>query len=182
MIDFPLLAETTSSAPYLITILSVLGSGLVLLLSQLAGKLYRNDARYISATVWKMALYDEKSIKLRMMIENETLSVRSLRQMTLIFAKGKEEVLIARQTKMPLEQGESHPNLIYGDGESGYILRIEKNTTYNVVVEFDIVASITDLSGGEVYLTYIDKKNKRRAARISLSSDSGQVLHFKTRK
>lgn len=180
-----LFAETIrSSTPFVISILSLLGTVLVVILVQVAKAMYRNADKSMVVMVWKMMLFGDREYKLKVKIENTTSRITHLNHISLVTFVDKKVVVISTLKAMPIEPSAvgNTADFIDGNPRVGYSLRIRPYGKHQVVLDFKLEDGVNIDKTTEVYFYYINKRGKKRVARIDLFTDRGQVLHFRNQK
>lgn len=175
------LADTTNSTPFIITFLSLLGSVLVVVLTQVASKLYRNADKSLDITCYRMPMLDKRTIKIRLLIQNTTGNVTHLTHFALLRKKGRKYEVISTSRDMPI-QADRETSFIYGDKQSGYGLRIAPNKKYNVVLDFPLEGDSALNNEDKTYFFYINKRGKKRVSSVDLFTSKTQTLHFHNQK
>ena len=84
------LEAVPNSTPIIISITSVLATVLIVVLVQVAGRMYRNADKMLTVMAWKMALYDKDEYKVRLKIENTTGKVTHMRNISLVYIENKK--------------------------------------------------------------------------------------------
>lgn len=166
-------ASTKSSAtPWVITLLSVLGSVLLFILVRIAMRMYREEE--FTMEVRRMAFLDKWSLKLEIHFSNQTKKEKEFRALCLYGVSGGSLSKVAELKKLP----------IAGEGSQGYIssrhevydFRVPPFTDLSAVIDFDVPKG----SKFEKYqLGCISEKGKLLLADIELRTNATQTIHFR---
>ena len=175
------LQSTPAPVPFIITLLSVLGTVLIIVLVQVAGKIYRSADKILFVTMWKMALFDKEKYKLRLKVENMTGKVTHMRDISIIYLDHRKICVYSKLDAMPI-QSEGDFDFVRDDGQGGYMLRIFPHAKHNVVLDFSKNHNIKLEEGTQLYLCYTNNRGKKRIAKINLGTDRVQVLQFKNHR
>lgn len=171
----------TNSTPLIISISSVLATILIVVLVQVAGKMYRTADKMLTVMAWKMALYDKDGYKVRLKIENTTGKVTHMKNLSLAYMLNKKLVVYSSLSEMPI-QADDNFDFVSGTKESGFMLRIFPYGKHNVVLDFKKDPSVILPENAQMYLCYTNNRGKRRAAKIDLKTDRVQMLQFRNQK
>ncbi len=175
------LEAVPNSTPIIISITSVLATVLIVVLVQVAGRMYRNADKMLTVMAWKMALYDKDEYKVRLKIENTTGKVTHMRNISLVYIENKKMYVYSKLSEMPI-QADDNFDFISGDKERGYALRIFPYGKHNVVLDFRKDPNIVVPENAQMYFCYTNNRGKHRVARIDLGTDRVQMLQFKNQK
>ena len=166
-------ASTKSSAtPWVITLLSILGSVLLFVLGRIAMKVYREEE--FNMEVRRMAFLDKWNVKLEIHFSNQTKKEKEFRALCLYGVSGGSLSKVAELKKLP----------IAGEGSDSYIsyrheiydFRVPPFTDLTAVIDFDVPKG----SKFEKYqLGCISEKGKLLLADIELRTNAPQTIRFK---
>ena len=162
----------SSATPWVITLLSILGSVLLFILVRLAMRMYRQEE--FTMEVRRMAFLDKWSLKLEIHFSNQTKKEKEFRALCLYGVSGGSLSKVAELKKLP----------IAGEGSQGYIssrhevydFRVPPFTDLSAVIDFDVPKG----SKFEKYqLGCISEKGKLLLADIELRTNATQTIHFR---
>ena len=173
-----ILADADATTPLIITILTLIGPGLILVLTQVAKMLYQRLDKSTEVVAQRMSLFADHEYKIKVRIINNTSKTSELRAFSLVEHQGSAYLPLSAISEMPI-QTSHEANCIYGDEKVGFSVRIDPYEKRTIILTFKINESIKIDPEMEIHLSYVTKKGKRRAAEISLFTDKVQALHFK---
>ena len=175
---FYILTDNAATTPVIITVLTLIGPGLVLILTQIAKVLYQRLDKSIEVVAQRMSLYADHEYKIKIRILNNTSKTSELRAFSLVQHQGSTYLPLSVVSEMPI-QTSHEANCIYGDEKVGFSVRIDPYEKRTIILSFKINETIKMDPEMEIHLSYVTKKDKRRAALINLFTDKVQALHFK---
>lgn len=161
-----------SATPWVITLLSILGSALLFVLTRIAMRVYRDEE--FNMEVRRMAFLDKWSLKLEIHFSNQTKKEKEFRALCLYGVSGGSLSKVAELKKLPIA-GEGSQNYISSRHEV-YDFRVPPFTDLSAVIDFDVPQG----SKFERYqLGCISEKGKLLLADIELRTNATQTIRFR---
>ena len=176
-----ILEAASNTTPVIVSLTSVFATFLVLILVQIAGKLYRSADKVLLITATRMTMLDNDECKIRLSIDNTTPKVTHLKSMSLVYFENKRMHIYSSLESMPI-QAERDFTFVYGGSKEDYMLRIYPHRNHHVVLDFKTPGLLSLDKQTQFYFYYINKRGSKRIAKINLTTDRAQVLKFKNYK